>query len=292
MTRALVVVNPAAGRGGAMHAAEEAEARLGAAGWEVHRAVTERPRDEDALRRTREGFDALVPVGGDGTLHEVVNAAVSKGAPCPALLPVPAGSGNSLALDLGVRTPADALDRALSGTRRRLDAMAVTLDGGRHLVSVNIVGWGAAARINARAERHRWARGRRYDVASLAEIVKPIMTPANARVDGEADPRQLLGIASITQHSGRGMRVAPEAQLDDGLFDVVSIARGFRPRLLAMLAAVQTGGHARSKLVAFRKAQKLDLELLDDAGLVIDGEQVEARTARLEIVPGFAELMA
>lgn len=254
--------------------------------------TTRRPDDREALARTRDGYDLLLPVGGDGTLHEVINAATADGAACPDLAPVPAGSGNSLALDVGVRTPEDAVNGLLSGARRGLDAMRVTLDGDRTMISVNVVGWGAAARITTRADRFRWARGARYDVASAAEIFKPRIAPANARVDGVEDPRQLLGMALITQHSGRGMRIAPEAVLDDGEFDVVTIDRGFRPRLLAMLAAVQSGGHARSSLVRFRRARALDLELLDDAGLVIDGEEVATRAARLEIMPRFATLRA
>ena len=100
----------------------------------------------------------------------------------------------------------------------------------------------------------------------------------------------LLGVASITQHSGRGMRLAPNAVLDDGLFDVVTIRRGFRPRLLGLLAAVQTGAHAGSSLVELRQARTLSLELEDDAGLVVDGEWIAASTAQLEIVPGLCEL--
>ena len=292
MPRALIIVNPAAGRGRAASAAGAVEDALLGAGWSVDRATTRRPADEEELARTREGYDLLLPTGGDGTLHEAINAATRGGAPCPDLAPVPAGSGNSLALDLGVRTPEDAAERVLSGARRGLDAIRVTLDGGRSLVSINVVGWGAASRISARADRFRWARGARYDVASAAELLLPRIPPANARVDGEEDTSQLLGIASITQHSGRGMRVAPEALLDDGAFDVVTIRRGFRPRLMAMLASVQSGGHARSGLVRFRRATELDLELLNDAGLVIDGEHVRARTAKLEIVPGFASLRA
>lgn len=292
MERALVIVNPAAGRGRAGAASEDVRGRLESAGWTVDRVETRKPVDEERLARTREGFDLLLPVGGDGTLHEVINAATCEGARCPDLVPVPAGSGNSLALDLGVRTPTDAVERILSGSERVLDAMRVVLDGERSVISVNVVGWGAAARITTRADRFRWARGARYDVASAAEIFKPRIAPANARVDGIEDPRQLLGMALITQHSGRGMRIAPEAVLDDGEFDVVTVDRGFRPRLLAMLAAVQSGGHAGSSLVRFRRATGLDLELLDDAGLVIDGESVPARTARIEILPGFAKLRA
>ena len=254
---------------------------LAGAGWEVETVSTRRPLDAEVLERVNGGYDLVLPVGGDGTLNEVLRHWSGPEQAIP-LAPVPAGSGNSLALDLGIRTPEEAARAVLSGRRRSLDGI---LDGGRVLRSINIVGWGAAARINARAEQHRWARGRRYDVASVLELLAPRLRPACARVNGERDDRVLLGVASITQHSGRGMRLAP-----NGLFDVVTIRRGFRPRLLGLLAAVQTGAHAGSSLVELGQARTLSLELEDDAGLVVDGEWIAASTAQLEIVPGLCEL--
>ena len=282
-------MNPEAGRGRGRAACETVSAVLREAGWSVEVAETRRPRDEEVLERVNAGFDLLLPVGGDGTLHEALNHWRGEEHRVP-LTPIPAGSGNSLALDLGLTSPEDAARGVLSGRRRALDGIRVTLDGGRVLRSANIVGWGAAARINARAERLRWARGRRYDLSSACEILSPILPWANASVDGERDLRVLLGVASVTQHSGRGMRLAPNAVLDDGLFDVVTIQRGFRPRLLGLLAAVQSGAHAGSSLVALRQTRTLSLEIEDDAGLVVDGEWIPARRAQLEVVPGLVEL--
>ncbi|MBL6720933.1 MAG: NAD(+)/NADH kinase [Planctomycetes bacterium] len=289
MPRALVLVNPAAGRGLARASGGRVAGVLAGAGWEVETVSTRRPLDAEVLERVNGGYDLVLPVGGDGTLNEVLRHWSGPEQAIP-LAPVPAGSGNSLALDLGIRTPEEAARAVLSGRRRSLDGIRLTLDGGRVLRSINIVGWGAAARINARAEQHRWARGRRYDVASVLELLAPRLRPACARVNGERDDRVLLGVASITQHSGRGMRLAPNAVLDDGLFDVVTIRRGFRPRLLGLLAAVQTGAHAGSSLVELGQARTLSLELEDDAGLVVDGEWIAASTAQLEIVPGLCEL--
>ena len=217
MPRALLIVNPAAGRGRGQAAARMTAEALRAHGWEVEEAATRGPQDHEVLARVNDGFDLLLPVGGDGTLHEALGQWEGTEHAIP-LAPIPAGSGNSLALDLGVRTPEDAVEGILAGRRRVLDGIRVRLDGGRVLRSINIVGWGAAARINARAELHRWARGRRYDVASVLELLAPRLRPACARVDGERDDRVLLGVASITQHSGRGMRLAPNAVLDDGHF--------------------------------------------------------------------------
>jgi diacylglycerol kinase (ATP) len=289
LQRALLIVNPEAGRGRARAAGEGVSAMLRDAGWSVEVAETRGPRDEQVLGRVNGGFDLLLPVGGDGTLHEALNhwRGEERGVP---LTPIPAGSGNSLALDLGLTSPEDAARGILSGRRRTLDGIRVTLDGGRVLRSANIVGWGAAARINARAERLRWARGRRYDLSSACEILSPILPWANASVDGERDLRLLMGVASVTQHSGRGMRLAPDAVLDDGLFDVVTIQRGFRPRLLGLLAAVQSGAHVGSSLVGLRQARALSLEIEDEAGLVVDGEWVPARSAKLEVLPGLVEL--
>jgi diacylglycerol kinase (ATP) len=289
LERALLILNPAAGRGRGHEASDLVRGALTREGWTVEVAETRGPNDSETLERVNDGYDLLLPVGGDGTLHEALNHWRGPERHIP-LMPIPAGSGNSLALDLEVEHAEDAVRGVLSGRRRALDGIRVTLDGDRVLRSANIVGWGAAARINARAERFRWAGQRRYDVSSACEILSPILPWANATVDGARDLRSLLGVASVTRHSGRGMQVAPDAVHDDGLFDVVTIRRGFRPRLLVLLAAVQSGAHTRSGLVEQRRAHTLELEIEDHAGLVVDGEWIAARRARLEILPELVQL--
>ena len=173
---------------------------------------------------------------------------------------MPAGSGNALALDLGWRTPIDAARRLVAGTTRRIDVARVDIDG-RILHSVNVLAWGAAARIDARAERLRWVGGARYTLAAAIELLSPRLRPAGALVDGQRRPDDLLGIACNTRYSGRGMLVAPAAELDDGLLDLITFRLGPRLRLARLLRSVFAGGHVDSPLVTCARADRIDLPL-------------------------------
>ena len=72
MPRALVLVNPAAGRGLGLEAAGQVDRELTAAGWSVEAASTRGPLDAEVLGRVNDGYDLVLPVGGDGTLHEAL----------------------------------------------------------------------------------------------------------------------------------------------------------------------------------------------------------------------------
>jgi diacylglycerol kinase (ATP) len=247
--RIVAIVNPRAGRrrAGATLRAVRAQLERSAA---LEVLETERAGHARELARELdlERCLGVCAVGGDGTLFEVLGGIFERADGArPTLGVIPAGSGHSLALDLGVARAEDAARCIAAGARRAIDVARVELDG-RVLHSVNVLAWGAGARINARAERLRWAAGARYDLAAVLELLRPRLGHAGARLDGECGEHLLLGTASITRHAGRGMRVAPDAVLDDGLIDIVTIARGARLALARMLASVRSGAHVASPL--------------------------------------------
>jgi diacylglycerol kinase (ATP) len=213
------------------------------------------PRDAIGIVRREEtdGYAGVVAFGGDGTVHEVVQGLMERPvAGRPALGVVPCGTGNSLARDLGLRTWRDAAATLHRNRTRRIDLARVEVDGAPKYC-INVVGWGAIARINRRAERLRWARDRRYDLASILELLQPWPLPPGGAVRGGQTEDMLLGAACLTEHTGSGMRMAPGAKLDDGLVDVVEIRRGSRVRLVGLLSAVYRAAHLRSPLVAITR---------------------------------------
>lgn len=290
MPHAILIANPASGRGEAPHMAKQAAVQLHAGGWTSEILTTQSPGHASSLAQEIDHATVVLSVGGDGTLYEILNGLIAGGKELN-IATLPAGSGNSLALDLKLSSPEEAVQRVLARTVRPLDVIRATLDGTIHH-AVNVIGWGAAARITRRSENLRWARGLRYDLATLAEILRPRIIPGATTVDGSRDARELLGVAAITQHSGRGMCVAPPARLDDGLLDVVTIRRSWRPRLIALLGRVHAGNHLSSNLVTHRQASRLDLYLGDDSGVVIDGEWMPGRELSLEVLPRKALLWA
>ena len=289
----LVVANPRAGRGRARRTLDIALPVLRAAGLRAEVLETDRPGHAEELARHVDPLpDRLAVAGGDGTVHEVVNGLLSRADDrLPAIGVLPAGTGDALAFDLGIGDPETAARVLAAGVRRRIDLARVTVDGAvRHAFSV--VGWGAFARINRRAERFR-ALGRfRYDVATVVELARPRLRSSRARLDGAPEDGMLLGVACLTAYTGRGIHIAPDAVLDDGLADVVEVRRGGRWALARLFAHMQRGTHAGSHLVRIERRARLELELDPGSWVVLDGEALPARSVALEVVPRRLEVFA
>lgn len=269
---AVVLANPRAGGGRAGEAARRACAALEAAGRPFERLTTSGPGDAEHLARELPAeVTRLAVAGGDGTLWEVVNGLVARDAPVPPIAVLPCGTGDALAHDLGLHTVLDGVRALLSGTVRRIDLARVDLDG-RTFVAFSVVGWGAFARINRRAERLRWCGKRRYDLASLLEL-------ASTRTGA---PGPLLGAACLTRTTGHRLLLAPDARLDDGLLQHVTVLRGPRRRLLALLRRIARGAPIDSPLVRTAAVRRLDVDLGDDPWAVLDGEAIRANHVQIE----------
>ena len=220
-------------------------------------------------------------MGGDGTLHEAVQGVMQRPVeerPCLALLP--GGTGDALARDLGIADPSLALKNLREGRPRSIDLAQVHLDGERYYC-FSVIGWGAFARINRRAERMRWARGRRYDLAAVVELLSPSLG---------GDP--FLAAVCLTEHTGRGMRLAPGAELDDGQGRLIEVRRGSRTRLLALLTRVHRGRHMESSLVTMAPVQTLVREFGREEHVILDGEARPARRLELAMLPGALSILA
>jgi YegS/Rv2252/BmrU family lipid kinase len=290
--RLLLVANPRAGARAGVETARSVVPALSAAGFEVAIRTTEGPGHAAKIAGEAPDFEAVCAVGGDGTVHEVANGLAERDpADRPALAVVPAGSGNSLCADLGLADPLAAARRIAEGHRRPIDLARASIDG-RTVWSINVLGWGAVSRINGCAERMRWAVGARYTLATLLELARPRIGDAEASVDGEPPGEWLFGMACVTQNTGKGMRIAPRAELADGRVDLVRVRRGPRLALARLLSGVYDGSHVDSPLVDYRQVESLQLDLAPGGRLLVDGELVAASAVSVEVVPHALELLA
>lgn len=290
--RVLLVANPRAGSRSALALARAVVPRLAMAGCSVEVRPTERRGHALEIARAATGFDAVVAVGGDGTLHEVVAGLMElPGHERPRAGLIPAGSGNSLAFDLGISNPDEGVRRVAAGSVRSIDLARAQVDGSR-IWSVNVLGWGAVARINARAERLRWAARQRYTLAALAELMRPRLPHGGARVDGQPAEDWLFGTASISAVIGRGMRIAPRARVDDGQLDLVRVRRGSRLALARVLEGVFRGTHVDSSLVDYRQVKGFELALEPGSQLLVDGDLMPAREVSVAVEPAALALLA
>ncbi|GAC1329705.1 MAG: YegS/Rv2252/BmrU family lipid kinase [Mycobacteriales bacterium] len=284
-----LVVNGAAGKGRGARAARLAGDWLRTAGFGV-RELTGRTAAEslDAARTTvAQGLTGLVAVGGDGTVNLALQAVA--GTPTPLGI-VPAGTGNDFASALGLsaKRPEAAIAAIVAGAVRTVDAVRA---GERWWDCVMGAGFDSA--VNERANGMRWPRGpMRYNLAILAEL--GVFTPKaftltldGVRHDLEA---MMVAVANAPAYGG-GLRVAPDARLDDGLLDVVVVAPMSKPTFLRLLPRVRTGGHIGHRSVSVHRAGVVELAGEGQTAYA-DGERLAALPVRAQCVPGALRVFA
>ncbi len=282
----LVIVNPKGGGGRAERVL--ARARLEIDGLELTVQRTRHPGH--AAELVREGsladHDTVVVVGGDGTIHEVVNALMERErAQRPALGLLPGGTGNSLAHDLGLVNVERAREALLNPRRRTMDLLRVRTSN-RSFYAFNMVGWGLPATAGARAEAFRWLGPSRYTVASMIEI----MLGRPQTVEFETGGERRIGaypaiIICNTRHIGTGMQMAPLSRLDDGLMDVVILEPASRLQILRLLLRVYDGSHVGDRNVSYLQVDRFLLQMKRAGQLNVDGELLETEGLQVEVVP-------
>ncbi len=295
--RIVVAVNRAAAFGRGRRVGAAVVARLEAAGHEVIELSEAGYEEQRALTLAAldPTPDALVVVGGDGMVHLGAGLVARRGIP---LGIVPTGTGNDLARGLGIPIgDADAaidylLDR-LGHAPRLIDAGLITLTDGTTRWFAGILSGGFDAMVNERANRMRRPSGKsRYTIALLQELAALRSLRYELSLDDERETRQAVLVAIANNSSfGGGMRVAPDADLDDGLFDVVVLDPVDRRRLLAIFPRVFAGTHLTDPRVSVRRARSVAIDCPDVIAYA-DGERIGAMPLTCELVPGALAVLA
>jgi diacylglycerol kinase (ATP) len=295
--RYVIVLNPAAGRGrGASQRArieqaiERAIARLPApraVTWEI----VETARAGDGTRLAAEaaasGADLVAAAGGDGTLGEVVNGIAGTGA---ALAILPLGTGNDFARGIGLhRDLGLALDTLFHGIRRRVDLGRC---GDRWFI--NVAGCGFDAIVAERVNRgFRHLRGTSAYIAAVVQsMAKLRAAPMRITLDGEAmELRGLLCAVANAPLYGGGMRIAPDARVDDGLLDVCIVKEASALEFAAAFPRVFAGTHVGHPKVAMFRGRNVRVESDPPLPLLVDGEVIGATPAEFTVAPLAITLM-
>jgi len=281
-----VLISPAAGRGRARALSGAVVDGLRAAGLDprVLPATTGAEAERQAAEAVAAGTGAVVAVGGDGAAHAALQAVAGSMTP---LAVVPAGTGNDLALALGIPHDAAAAVRAaaedlVAGDVRTVDAGRT---GDRWWATVLCCGFDSA--VTDRANRLRWPRGRRrYDVAILAELAALRPRRLTLVLDGETStvPVTLVAVGNTSWYGG-GMKVCPGADPADGLFDVTVVGPLTRLELVRQRPRLTAGTHIENAAVTVHRAARVELSS-PGVTTYADGEPVAALPAVAESVPG------
>ncbi|WP_156755972.1 diacylglycerol/lipid kinase family protein [Actinokineospora pegani] len=291
--RVALAVHAASGHGSAGRLRPLVEQRLRAVAADLVVVEADTVQRSRALmvRAKDAGLDALVVLGGDGSVHQGVQFCAEHGV---ALAAVPAGTGNDLVRGLGMPldpvVAVDAVATALRvGARRRIDLGRV--GGGAWFASVLCAGFDSA--VNERVNRMRWPHGRRrYDLAIVAELAA--LRPRTLVVDTDAGTQELTATmvaVGNTGFYGGGIPVCPEADPADGLLDLTVVGEVSRLDLLRMLPTLRTGAHTGHPAVRTLRARRVSLGGDNAWVAYADGDRIGPLPIVAECVPGALELV-
>jgi diacylglycerol kinase (ATP) len=310
----LLVVNPCSGGGktGKIFDAMRVPLRRALGDFDV--AFTERGRHAVDIARDAaiEGRGVVVAVGGDGTIHEVVNGlmeARDKGSKPPRLGVIGQGTGGDFRRTLGIEHRLDRYCAAIAaGRTRRLDVGRATFSGhdGAPGASffVNILSVGIGGIVDQLvAEASRGLGGTfAYFGASVRGLLRSEIGLLSCTLSlAGQERRERITTRNLAICNGRffgsGMKVAPMAELDDGVFEVVSLGAASKLRFaLESSTRIYTGEHIGKEGVLHLRCDKITVALENEAIadrflLDVDGEPLGRLPMEIELVPGALEVL-
>ena len=239
------------------------------------------------------GCDHLIAVGGDGTLHEVINGVCKSNIDTddyPVIGLLPYGSANDFARTTGVsNSPEELHERILSNSTQKIDLGKITLDQtGETCYFINIAGVGLGAEVAQHLEGTSSLWGPRFNyfkhiILGFLQYVKKEVTCTSSTWQFQG---KLLQMAIANgKYFGNAICVAPDAQLNDGRFQISIFGELSIWDYLKNLGKLKKGIKIRLPEVCYYESEEVRLESDDPCGIEADGEYVGLLPATLRVIP-------
>ena len=303
----LVIINPASAGGATRDAWPGVASDLRTHFGPYNCAFTQKPGDGRKLAASEavKGRQLIIACGGDGTVSEVANGILESGCDVELGL-LPSGTGGDFRRTLGISMHAATAARALrEGRTRRIDVGRV------HYINhagepetryfLGVASFGMSGEVIERvkesgprllpATRSRWLSGKiSYAVATLQTTLASASTTVYVQLDDRAERRLTLANLCVAnaRYFGGGMKIAPEALLNDGRFDIITIGDLGAAKILANAPRLYLGKHLGIQQVHHHLATRITARpAKEDAGVSIevDGELPGRLPATFEILP-------
>lgn len=278
-----IIYNPIAGHGRAARFRESVERALRAAGAEYRFHETTAGAGAGAIaRRLTEGGPAdIVAMGGDGTLHEVLNGLADPAA-CRLGL-IPCGGGNDFAAAAGIPAdPEGAVALLVRGEARPTDYMVC---GG--VRGINLIGAGIDVDILCIYDRQRLKGSAGYALALLRALAGFRFNDMVELRGGEAIPHSaLIACAGNGQRCGGGITLCPDARIDDGALDVLVIEGLKKRQIPGALVKLAQKRIAELPFARFRRSDAAAFTASAPMRVQVDGEIYENLPFDVRVVSG------
>ena len=267
----ILAINPRSGRGQARKKALIAKKYFDALGIRV--SLVEGHSLDDFRQQfieqlDRENIAGVVALGGDGFIHEIIQHVVPRQIP---LGVIPCGTGNDFARSIGVYrlSLAEQINLIAHSDIRSIDLGRVDQ---RWFAAILSSGFDAL--VNERANLMQWPRGRmRYNIAMIEKIIALKAHSYRIRLDDEFfDVKATLVTVANGPSYGGGMNICPDANLNDGLFDVMVLGKVSRAELLRVFPKVYSGRHVGHSAVSFYRCN--EIEIIGSGSSFADGEPI------------------
>ena len=286
-----IIANPVAGRGRARLVGERVADLLYVHGVNAHLMMSGAPGDCERIAREvlARGGRQVAACGGDGTVHEVVNGLANSDA---VLGVVPCGRGNDLARALGLsRDVNDVVNTLVRGVDRVIDLGKA---GGRFFATVASLGFDTAVAQRMRNQGSGFLTRAlevggtvSYGLTVLRTLVGYRSSLVRLQGDfGVFEGRILLAATANAPFYGSGVKIAPDAIVDDGMLDVCIVADVSRWTVLRMFLRAYSGAHIGHSAVRVVQTRTLQIESDDPLWIFADGEPMCEVPAKIEVVPG------
>lgn len=283
--RLLLVVSPSSGGGRAAQAMPAVVRALRATGWEVNTHLTHDLDDAERVAAQAPADTVVAALGGDGLLSRVAAGTRTSKA---VFAPLPGGRGNDFCAKLGVpREPVAAAAALVGATEHAVDCADLfghELDGRTVL---GVISCGFDSEATRRANATELIRGHLvYAWAALRTLATWKPVELTVTVDGA--PRSFRGFTVAVGNSGRyggGMKVCPDAQMDDGLLDVVTVSHAGRSYFVRQLPKLFAGTHVDGAIVQAQQGREVTLDSASTVELYADGEPAGTVPCTIRVVP-------
>jgi YegS/Rv2252/BmrU family lipid kinase len=300
----LVIINPIAGRGRVKKHWQDIRQGLVEAGIEFDLAETSAPLEAISIaQQAATKYKTVVAVGGDGTIHEVVNGLLlaSKELETIALGVIPLGNGDDFAKMI---PPQTTIGSKVFDWREAINkisrAQTMLFDVGRmsdtqlNLENDNVphyfmngmdIGFGAQAALNFTKVPKFLSGMAAYLAAIMKTLVDYHIHEVTIQIDDQAPFRQSTTMTAITNGRcfGSGFWVCPNAEIDDGLLDVM-VADGIgRLRILRLIPKITKGTHLNEPILSNHQARRVLINSEKPFVVEADGEIPYSQTRHLEI---------
>ena len=281
-----VILNPAAGSVKEIETVKTQLKRLGP----LEMRITSRPGDARRFARelSRNNCNFIIAAGGDGTLNEVVSGVAAKAGKVQIGL-LPLGTGNDFARTLNLPAALeDNIDILLSEQAEPIDLVRMKSDRVRYFVNVSAGGFSGLVNEKLTPEiKKTW--GPLAYVRSAAAAFPGLRAYRTTIVLDDQEPMS-IDLYNVIVANGRfvagGLPIAPEAQPDDGILDVILIPE-LSPAETVMLAAqMALGRHLLNEAVIFRRAKKVSIRSKPGMWFNADGELISNAPTDFQVMPG------